>query len=201
LNVVGLDLAGSPKRDTGFALLHRNLCVTSILHTDEEILSETRMAAPDVVSIDAPLFLPKGRASLEQRGPPHLRACDKELLRMKIRFFPISLGPMRMLTERGMRLRKTLEEEGFKVIEGYPGAVQDILGMPRKQAGLEKLRAALADFGIRGGLKKKDISGDELDAITCAILGKMYLDGSYQAIGVEEEGFMILPDVSKLRSH
>ena len=42
------------------------------------------MAAPDVVSIDAPLFLPKGRKSLEQRGPPHLRACDRELLRMKI---------------------------------------------------------------------------------------------------------------------
>jgi hypothetical protein len=29
----------------------------------------------------------------------------------------------------------------------------------------------------------------------------MYLDGNYLAIGVEEEGFMILPDASKLRSH
>jgi hypothetical protein len=172
-----------------------------VLHSDEEILSETRLAAPDVVSIDAPLFLPKGRESLEKRGPPHLRACDRELLRMKIRFFPISLGPMRMLTERGMRLRKILESDGFKVIEAYPGAVQDMLGMPRKQAGLEDLRRALVDFGVRGGIKKKDISGDELDAVTCAILGKMYLDGSYQAIGEEDEGFMILPDVTRLRSH
>jgi uncharacterized protein len=201
LNVVGLDLAGSPKRNTGFALLHRQLCATSVLHSDEEILSETRLAAPDVVSIDAPLFLPKGRKSLEQRGPPHLRACDRELLRMKIRFFPLSLGPMRMLTERGMRLRKVLEDDGFKVIEGYPGAVQDVLGMPRKKAGLENLRRALMEFGVKGGIKKKDISGDELDAITCAILGRMYLDGNYQAIGDEEEGFMILPDVSRLRSH
>lgn len=201
MNVVGLDLAGSPKRHTGFCLLHRGLCVTSVLHSDEEILSETRLAAPDVVSIDAPLFLPKGRESLEKRGPPHLRACDRELLRMKIRFFPISLGPMRMLTERGMRLRKILESDGFKVIEAYPGAVQDMLGMPRKQAGLEDLRRALVDFGVRGGIKKKDISGDELDAVTCAILGKMYLDGSYQAIGEEDEGFMILPDVTRLRSH
>ncbi|MDG6925434.1 MAG: DUF429 domain-containing protein [Nitrososphaerota archaeon] len=201
MNVVGLDLAGSPKRDTGFCLLHRDLCVTSVLHTDEEIISETRMADPDVVSIDAPLFLPEGRASLEQRGPPHLRACDKELLRMKIRFFPISLGPMRMLTERGMRLRKVFGDDGFDVIEGYPGAVQDMLGMPRKQAGLEKLRSALVEFGVKGGIKKKDITADELDAVTCAILGKMYLDGNYLAIGVEEEGFMILPDASKLRSH
>jgi predicted nuclease with RNAse H fold len=201
LNVVGLDLAGSPKRPTGFCLLHRQLCATSVLHSDEEILTETRLASPEVVSIDAPLFLPKGRESLEQRGPPHLRVCDRELLRMKIRFFPITLGPMRMLTERGIRLRKVLESDGFKVIEGYPGAVQDMLGMPRKQAGLEKLRRALMDFGVRGGIKKKDISGDELDAITCAILGKMYLDGSYLAIGDEDEGFMILPDVTRLRSH
>lgn len=201
MNVVGLDLAGSPNRATGFCLLHRQLCTTSVLHTDDEILAEVRMADPDVVSIDAPLFLPKGRASLEQRGPPHLRACDRELLKMKIRFFPISLGPMRQLTERGMRLRRVFESEGMRVIEGYPGAVQDLLGMPRKQAGLELLRGALVEFGIRGGIAKKGITGDELDAVTCAILGKMYLDGNYQAIGVEEEGFMILPDLSRLRSH
>jgi len=201
LNVVGLDLAGSPKRNTGFCLLHRQLCTTSVLYSDEEILSEVRLAAPEVVSIDAPLFLPKGRESLEKKGPPHLRACDRELLRLKIRFFPLSLGPMRMLTERGMRLRKTLESDGFEVIEGYPGAVQDILGMPRKKAGLENLRKALIEFGVKGGIRKKDITGDELDAVTCAILGKMYLDGNYQAIGEEDEGFMILPDVSRLRSH
>ena len=201
MNVVGLDLAGSPKRDTGFCLLHRQLCKTTVIHTDDEIISETRVASPEVVSIDAPLVLPKGRASLEARGPPHLRACDRELLKMKIRFFPISLGPMRMLTERGMRLRKVFEDDGFEVIEGFPGAVQDILGMPRKQGGLESLRQALLDFGIRGGIRKPDITGDALDAITCAILGKMYLDGNYQAIGEEDEGFMILPDVSRLRSH
>lgn len=201
MNVVGLDLAGSPKRNTGFCLLHRQLCTTSVLYSDEEILSEVRLAAPEVVSIDAPLFLPKGRESLEKKGPPHLRACDRELLRLKIRFFPLSLGPMRMLTERGMRLRKTLESDGFEVIEGYPGAVQDILGMPRKKAGLENLRKALIEFGVKGGIRKKDITGDELDAVTCAILGKMYLDGNYQAIGEEDEGFMILPDVSRLRSH
>jgi uncharacterized protein len=201
LNVVGLDLAGSPGRNTGFCLLHRQLCSTSVLHSDDEIVSETIMADPGVVSIDAPLFLPKGRKSLDQRGPPHLRACDRELLRMKIRFFPITLGPMRMLTARGIRLRKLLEDEGLTVIEGYPGAVQDMLGMPRKQAGIESLRKALIDFGVRGGIKKKEITGDELDAVTCAILGKMYLDGNTQAIGDPDEGVMILPDLSRLRSH
>ncbi len=201
MNVVGLDLAGSPNRNTGFCLLHRHLVSTSVLHTDEEIISETRVADPGVVSIDAPLFLPLGRKSLEDRGPPHLRACDKELLRMKIRFFPVTLGPMRMLTARGMRLRKVFEDEGLTVIEAYPGAVQDLMGIPRKQAGIEELRKALVELGIGGGIKKKDITHDELDAVTCAILGEMYLDGNYQAIGDPDEGVMILPDLSRLRSH
>ncbi|HME19265.1 MAG TPA: hypothetical protein VKF15_06005, partial [Nitrososphaerales archaeon] len=135
--VVGIDLAGSEKRDTGFCSMDvRMLCSTSVLHTDDEILEKTTAAHPMVVSIDAPLFLPRGRESLEVRGPPHFRECDLELRRMRIRFFPISLGPMRMLTARGMRLRAELEREGLEVIESFPGAIQDILGIPRKQAGL-----------------------------------------------------------------
>src|SRR2546426_4817156 len=99
--VVGLDLAGSVKRNPGFCIMDERMhCITKILHTDDEILKFTIDAHPSVVSIDAPLFLPKGRKSIEDRGPPHFRECDKELLRMHIRFFPISLGPMRMLTTR-----------------------------------------------------------------------------------------------------
>jgi uncharacterized protein len=194
MDVVGIDLAGSPKRNTGFCVLDtRGRCRTAVLHSDEEVVSETTRASPGVVSIDAPLFLPKGRISLEHRGPPHLRECDKELLKMKIKFFPISLGPMRMLTARGMSLRKVFEESGLTVIEGFPGAVQDVLGMPRKQKGLDALTAALRGYGIEGDIDKPGITGDELDAITCAILGRMYLDDDYLAIGDASEGLMILP--------
>src|SRR5690348_7468929 len=102
--VVGLDLAGSERRNTGFCIMDSKMCCwTEILRTDAEILSRTIEAKPAVVSIDAPLFLPLGRKSIEDRGPPHFRECDKELLRMHIRFFPISLGPMRMLLTRGMK--------------------------------------------------------------------------------------------------
>jgi predicted nuclease with RNAse H fold len=102
-NVVGIDLAGSERRDTGLCVMDERMnSATSVLYTDDEILSRSFEAKPEVVSIDAPLFLPKGRASLEKKGPPHFRQCDKELLRMRIRFFPISLGPMRMLTARGI---------------------------------------------------------------------------------------------------
>ncbi len=194
MNVVGIDLAGSPKRDTGFCIMDSDMrCSASVLHTDSEIMERTMDAKPEVVSIDAPLFLPKGRKSLETRGPPHFRECDKELLRMHIRFFPISLGPMRMLTQRGMDLRSQLEKRGLEVIESFPGAIQDLLQMPRKQAGLEKLAKALENYGIDFGEPAKELGGDELDAVTSALVGLLYVKGEYRPIGDPEEGLMILP--------
>jgi predicted nuclease with RNAse H fold len=192
--VVGIDLAGSEKRDTGFCVMDARMrCRTEVLHSDPEILRETLREKPSVVSIDAPLFLPKGRRSLEDRGPPHLRECDKELLKMHIKFFPISLGPMRMLTARGIKLRAELESVGVEVIESFPGAAQDLLRMPRKQLGLPLLAKALQDFGIDLGRQGSLLSGDELDAVTSALVGLVYKQGRHRAIGDAEEGLMILP--------
>jgi len=194
--VVGIDLAGSEKRNTGFCLMDSSMsCSTGVLHTDDEILGHTLAAEPSVVSIDAPLFLPKGRKSIEDRGPPHFRECDRELLRMHIRFFPISLGPMRMLTTRGMKLRATLEGRGLEVIESFPGAIQDILHMPRKQAGLPLLARALTDYGVALGRPEGELNGDELDAVTSALVGLLYKRGKYRAIGDPAEGLMILPAI------
>lgn len=192
--VVGIDLAGSERRDTGFCVMDSKMrSETWVLHTDDEILQKTAKARPHVVSIDAPLFLPKGRASLEIKGPPHFRECDRELFRMHIKFFPISLGPMRMLTARGMRLRSVLETRGFEVIESFPGAIQDLLKMPRKQEGLQFLASALRRYGVRMKGQGRDLSGDELDAITSALVGLLYVKGEYRAIGDPTEGLMILP--------
>ena len=192
--VVGIDLAGSERRDTGICLMDREMrCTAAVAHTDEEILGITFSARPKVVSIDAPLFLPKGRISLDIKGPPHFRECDKELLRMHIRFFPISLGPMRMLTARGIRLRAAIEGRGFEVIESFPGAIQDILGMPRKQGGLKELESALRAYGVKLETREERFSGDELDGVTSALVGLMYIKGDYRAIGDPSEGLMILP--------
>ena len=194
MGVVGIDLAGSERRDTGFCSMDGDmLCTTAVLHSDPEIVGRTLAASPDVVSIDAPLFLPRGRESLEKRGPPHFRACDRELMKMHIRFFPISLGPMRMLTVRGMRLRSALETEGLEVIESFPGAIQDLLGIPRKQAGLKLLELGLVEFGLRWKIPGAPRSGDELDAATSALVGLLYVKGEYRAIGDPDEGLMILP--------
>jgi len=190
---VGIDLAGVENRDTGYCCLDEDLnAETCVLHTDREIVDKVLSDRPEIIAIDAPLALPKGRKSLEVRSDVHLRECDKELLRMGIRFFPITLGPMRKLTMRGIDLKRTMEEKNFRVIETYPGAAQDLLEMPRKKQGLEKLRKALIDYGLKGDVNRK-LTADELDAITCALVGKEYLEGKYLAIGDPGEGLMILP--------
>jgi len=194
MKVVGIDLAGVKTRPTGFCILDERMNTkTKVLFTDKEMIKEVLKIKPKIIAIDAPLALPKGRKSLEEKNKIHLRECDKELLKLGIKFFPITLGPMRKLTERGIKLRKILEKKGFEVIETYPGAVQDILKIPRKQKGIEKLRKSLTKLGIKGDIVKKNITGDELDAITCALVGKLYLEKNYLALGDKKEVLMILP--------
>jgi hypothetical protein len=196
--IVGIDLAGSEGRATGFCILDKKMRVRTFnLYDDDEIVKNVLKVKPEIVAIDAPLALPQGRKSLEERSNIHLRKCDRELLKMKIKFFPVTLGPMRKLTRRGIKLRKILERKGLKVIEVYPGAAQDILKMPRKQRGIEKLRKALIKYGFKGDVRKKEITDHELDAITSALVGKMYLEGNYQAIGDPKEILMILPKTRK----
>ncbi len=191
---VGLDLAGSPTRRTGFCRLGPGLRVrTSVLGDDAEVLRAVGEAAPAIVAIDAPLALPRGRASLEVAGPPHLRACDRELLALGIRFLPLTLGPMRRLTARGIALAGQLREQGFPVIEAYPGGAQDVLGWPRKGAGVERLRRAMLRFGFRGDVGRTAITHDELDAIACAYTGREHLAGRALVLGTPEEAELVLP--------
>jgi uncharacterized protein len=187
--VTGLDLAGSEKRPTGFCKLAGMKAETADLFSNEQVLQRTRESKPEVVAIDAPLSLPPGRITIEDRTGEHLRASDRELLRRKIRFFPITLGPMRKLTIRGIELRRILEGDGFKVIEVYPGGAQDVLGIGRKQQGLERLKAGLEKLGITG--LHDELSDHELDAVTCAFVGKLFLEGKAEAYGpVDDAIFM-----------
>ncbi len=195
---VGIDLAGSEKRKTGFCVLDERLFAeTKVVYTDKEILREVERVSPAVVAIDAPLAMPLGKKSLRKKGPPHLRACDREVLKLGIKIFPITLGPMRKLTRRGIRLRRKLEERGFRVIETYPGAAQDILGIPRKQRGIHLLEKGLEEK-LRIKLKGKNLSGDELDAVTCAYVAWLFHNGKAMCLGDEREILMVLPQ-PKLR--
>lgn len=189
--IVGLDLAGVDSRPTGFCILEGLKAKTFLVYGDEEMLTKIEKTNPQVVAIDAPLSLPEGRKSIEERTNIHLRECDKELLRRRIRFFPVTLGPMRKLTSRGIELRKILERKHFKVIEVYPGGAQDILGIPRKQKGLKSLRNGLKKLKIEGLADR--MSDHELDAVTCAYVGKLFLEGKTETYGTPEQA-IIMPN-------
>lgn len=192
--VLGLDLAGVPHRSTGWCVLYdgRDARI-GVAHSDEEIEALAARVHPALVIIDAPLSLPLGRRTIEDRSGPHLRACDRELLRRRIRFFPLTLGPMRTLTVRGMRLADRLRRTGADVVEGYPGASQDLLGIPRKGVGLVPLARGLRRLGIRGDLDRDGLTHDELDAVAIAWVGREHLRGRSLVIGDVREGEMVLP--------
>jgi len=172
--VIGIDLAGSEKRKTGICVLDKNLVVrTFLVFKDEEILSIVKNVNPSIIAIDAPLSIPKGRRNIDDRGGPHFRECDLMLRDLGIKFFPITLGPMRMLTKRGMLLKEKLENLGYEVIEVFPGGAQDLLGIARKSKGLKPLREGLLRLGIKG--IREDATGDELDAVTAAYVGLLFL--------------------------
>jgi len=189
MSVVGLDLAGVESRPTGLCVLEGWFAETFLVYTNEEIVKKIEESKPKVVAIDAPLSLPSGRKSIEQKTKVHLRECDRELLKRGIKFFPVTLGPMRKLTIRGITLRRTLESKHFKVIEVYPGGAQDILKIPRKQQGLRRLRAGLEEQGIKGLTDR--MNDHELDAVTCALVGKLYLERKTITYGTREQAIVM----------
>src|SRR5713101_2835531 len=99
--------------------------------------------------------------------------------RMGISVFWCLLPSMQMLTRRGIRLAGELRRAGCKVIESYPGAAQDVLGIPRKKASLDELKRGLFRAGITGDFVTADITHDEVDAITSALVGLFYLADDY----------------------
>jgi predicted nuclease with RNAse H fold len=192
LVVVGVDLAGSPHRATGVCILRGMTARTHIALADEEILHLIERARPDIVPIDAPLSLPPGRKTIHDRSGEHFRPCDYELRKRGIRFFPVTIGPMRMLTERGLALRAKIEEMGYRAVECYPGGAQDVWGIPRQHRDIQGLRKGLTALGVRGVTEA--MTSDELDAVTAALVGRWFLLGKGEMLG--GEGGIIMPIVT-----
>lgn len=98
---------------------------------------------------------------------------------------------MSALTHRGIALKRELESHGLTVIEGFPGAAQDVLGIPRKKAGQTALHDGLARIGLQ--LPAGKTSHHELDAITAALIARYYANREYHAIGPPGEVQIIVP--------
>ena len=200
--VVGIDLAGSEARRSGWCLLDGAKAEVAVVFTDDELLEKTAAAHPHLVSIDSPLCLPRGRISVDDADPGRwefgiMRESERELKRRGVNVYPCLIRSMQKLTARGIRLAGILRERGIPVIESYPGAAQDIMRIPRKRAGSEWLKRGLRDFGVSGDYENEAVTHDELDAITSALVGTFHLAGMTEALGTDEEPPLIIPQLWK----
>ena len=151
--------------------------------------------------IDSPLSLPTGRREVTDDDPTRdefgiVRHCERILFQRGVNVYPCLIQSMQQLTKRGIKLAKHFRSMGVPVIESYPGAAQDIMDIPRKRAGLEYLAKGLADFGLIGDFASEIVSHDELDAITAAAVGLFFWSGKYEALGNEDENFLIVPELN-----
>src|SRR3990172_4001830 len=200
LRAVGIDLTGSEARPSGWCILDYDTAITRCLSTDEEIIQETIAVKPDVVSIDSPLSIPEGRTTVSDDDPGRkkygiMRYCERQLKRRGVNVYPSLIPSMQKLTARGIRLANQFRSMGIPVIESFPGAAQDIMGIPRKRVSQEFLAKGLERFGVEGDFIKNQISHDELDAITSAVVGFFFWSGKFEALGNIEEEYLIIPDL------
>lgn len=199
--VAGIDLVSSEEKESGFCLLRGNRAETSRIKTDDEMISLIINAGANIVSIDSPLSIPVGRTTFWDDDPMRqecgiTRECERTLKKRGISSYPCLIPSMQKLTCRGMRLAEKLRKLGVPVIESYPGAAQDIMNIPRKQVGIQYLADGLKDFGIVGDFLEVQVSHDELDAITSAIVGLFFWVGKFEGLGNAEEDYLIIPDLA-----
>lgn len=194
--VIGIDLTGSEEKESGWALLKGPVTKCRRIKTDSELIQSIKDASPDIVSIDSPLAKPFNGGIM--------RESELLLRHFGVYVYPCMIDSMVSLTTRGSKLAKVLRDMGYKVIESYPGVAQDVLLIPRKgktsdQA--EHLKKGICNFGITGDVVDKiEISHDELDAVTCALVGYFYMIGQYVALGNDHEDYLIVPRFFKNRS-
>lgn len=198
--VAGIDLVSSEKKESGCCILKGNVAHTCRLKTDEDIIQWAIDSKANLISIDSPLSIPEGRTSFFDDDPHRalgiMRTCERILKRRGINVYPSLIQSMQKLTRRGMTLAEKFRNRGIPVIESYPGAAQDIISIPRKQAGLYYLAQGLKEFGLTGNFVDTQVSHDELDAITSAVVGLFFWTGMFEPLGNPLEEYLIIPDLN-----
>lgn len=207
--VIGIDLTGEEDKPSGWSYLKGRVSECCRVKTDDELIQLSRAYKPDVISIDSPLSYPRNYLGIptsnedvySSSNNKIMRECEVQLRHFGITVYPCLIDSMVNLTNRGMHLAQRLRDEGFIVIESYPGVAQDILGIPRKGKSKEQFhhtRRGLECFGITGDLKdKEDLVHDEADAVTSALVGYFYMNHQYVGLGNKDEDYLIVPRIQE----
>lgn len=181
--IIGVDLAGKPQNPSGWAVWRSKRVGTSLVYTDNEIIEGITRNKPEIIAIDAPFHLPK-------KGI--LRKADKEMIKKGYRVFPPRLQAMQKLTLRAIKLNKSIAKIGYKTIEVHPASTRKALNMPAKD--WEKVQTILAHIGLEGDTRVRTLTSHEIDAVTATLTAYLYIKKQTEALGDEEEGYIIIPE-------
>lgn len=204
---VGIDLSAGPGRPSTLATIDDvpSVVYLGVGHEDEELAATVAAGAPQVIAIDAPLFLSQGLCCLEEGCPCHQdfpnpgRRAERALSRLGIgSYYVTKRSFIKPLIYRGIALRQHWEDLGFVVIEVYPYATKVRLfgrRLPRKKhpAGRQFFAERLGELFPN----LKDIrpcpSHDEADALLAAYTAFLFTQGETEALGHAAEGFLHIP--------
>jgi predicted nuclease with RNAse H fold len=183
---LGIDLAALEKRPSGYCILEKInnelLCKTGIIKKDSEIIKLAHENKPIVISIDSPLsFSKNGKA---------FRLCDIEARRRGFMVLPLNISSMKLLTLRGIRIKKELSGMGFEVIEVFPTGAFKSLNIPLPKRDFNKTIENLRKLNLKFD-KVKTIH--ELDAIISAYTAYKYYKKEAIILGDQEEGTIVFP--------
>ncbi len=181
MKIVGLDLLGCLDGKTGFCFLSDS--IESIQEIDNVSLqSKIVELNPDIVVIGSPLSFP-------EKG--NWRLAEEELAKRNIKFVaPRGLLAMEQLVMRGMALKEQFQAKGFLVIETSTGAFYDLLKIPRSNNYLE-IKRFLKVYDLV--IPRNEYRQCEIDAVTAAFVGRLFLETKVEFIGDDEEGQIVLP--------
>ncbi len=184
MKILGIDLAGKQENPSGVAFLVDHKIKLFTRYDDKEILDLINDLKPQVIVIDAPLSLPKGRCCLEKNCKcavgGHFRQAERDI-RQYGRVLPLTFMGMKMLTMRGIKLSTELKKE-YEVLESHPHTTSKILKFEDPYSGLNQF------FNI-----SSEANEHELDAGILTLTGLLYLKNCYITLGDPDEGIIILP--------
>ena len=137
---------------------------------------------PTLITIDAPLSLPK-------KGT--MRKADREMYRHGYPVFPPRLPAMEKLTLRAIKITQQIKREKLHIIEVHSTSTRKALKIPTKD--WKKIQNIFIHMGLKGDLETRVLTSHEIDAVTAALTGYLYLQEKTELIGDEEEGYIVVP--------
>jgi len=204
---LGIDLTSTEARPSACLGLDRELRLIycGFLNRDSDILRAVSYYQFELITIDAPLSLPKGLCCLEEtcscqpEASGKSRYCERELRKQGITVFPTTKKTfIKDLIYRGIRLRTELESMGYEVIEVYPYASKirlfdKNLTAKTKPAGAAFLKQHISQLLPDIAPCIAQFNHHLCDATIAAYTAFLYLQGRTELIGDTEEGAIHLP--------